>query len=86
VDVCTKREREEIIMTKVDYAKLRHMLIDRKIKFADFKRMIGISPMTGAKISKDESVSVIVLLRICEALKCNIGDIMDVVHSEEAAL
>ena len=40
--------------------------------------MAKISPATLAKLSKDEFVSLDVLVRICELLECNIGDIVDV--------
>lgn len=40
----------------------------------------NISPATLAKLSKDEFVSLDVLVRICEVLECNIGDIVDVTN------
>jgi DNA-binding Xre family transcriptional regulator len=36
-----------------------------------------ISTTTLAKLGKDETVSMDVMLRICKVLDCNIGDIMD---------
>lgn len=38
-----------------------------------------ISPGTMTKLNKGEEVSLSVLLRICECLKCNIGDICDAI-------
>lgn len=34
---------------------------------------------TIARLTRNESVSMDVLIRICDILKCNVGDIMDVV-------
>lgn len=38
----------------------------------------NISTTTLAKMGKNETVSMDVLLRICNVLDCNVGDIMDV--------
>lgn len=36
-----------------------------------------ISTTTLAKLGKDETASMDVLLKICDILDCNVGDIMD---------
>lgn len=41
-----------------------------------------ISTTTLAKLGKNETVSMEVLLKICKVLGCNIGDIMDVLNDE----
>ena len=41
-----------------------------------------ISTTTLAKLGKNETVSMDVLLRICKVLNCNVGDIMDVINEE----
>ena len=41
-----------------------------------------ISTTTLAKLGKNETVSMEVLLKICKVLGCNIGDIMDVINDE----
>ena len=41
-----------------------------------------ISTTTLAKLGKNETVSMEVLLRICKVLDCNVGDIMDVINEE----
>ena len=40
------------------------------------------SSSTMAKMSKNETVSMDVMLRICKVLQCNIGDIMDATEEE----
>ena len=42
-----------------------------------------ISTTTLAKLGKNETVSMEVLLKICKVLDCNVGDIMDVINEEK---
>lgn len=63
----------------VSYKKLWKLLIDKDMTRTDLRLAIGVSPATAAKLSKSEPVSLEVLMKICEALQCNVGDIMDVV-------
>lgn len=53
------------------YNKLWKLMIDKKINKVTLRDAICITPSTLAKLSKD------VLGRICNELKCNIGDIVD---------
>ena len=61
----------------VSYKKLWYQLIDRKLKKADLLRMTGISPSTLSNLTKDKNVSLEVLLKICDALHCNLCDIVE---------
>ena len=63
----------------VSYSKLFKLLIDKKMKKQDLISAAGISSSTMAKLGKDEYVNVEVLVKICNALDANIGDIMDVI-------
>ena len=60
----------------VCYDSLWKLLIDKKLKRTDLKRISGISGNVLAKLGKDEPVSMDSLEKICSALDCNIGDIM----------
>ena len=62
---------------RISYKKLWDLLKNRKMKKKDLQELTGISPTTMAKLGKNESVAIDVLLRICTALRCNVGDIMD---------
>ena len=53
------------------------MLIDKNLKKRQLQEMSGVSPASIAKIGRNENVTTEVLLRICEALDCNIEDIME---------
>ena len=62
------------------YKKLFKMLIDREMKSKDLAAKAGISPATLAKMKKDgATVSSDILVKICKALNCDIGDIMEMV-------
>ena len=44
--------------------------------------MANISSNTLAKMSKNEAVSLEVLIRICKVFNCDIGDIMEIVDEQ----
>ena len=62
---------------KISYNKLWKLLIDKELKRIDLKKMASISSSSLAKLGKNEPVSMDVLYKICFALGCNIGDIVD---------
>ena len=49
---------------KMSYKKLWKLLIDKEMKKSDLRKLAGISSSSLAKISKDESVTTAVLLKI----------------------
>jgi len=57
-------------------------MIDRKMKKKDLIALSGISRSTVAKLTHDENVNTDVLVRICKALECDVGDIMEVIPDE----
>ena len=70
---------------EVRYKKLWKLLIDKDMKKKDLLATAGISWASVTKLSKGETVSMEVLMKICKALDCNIGDIMDLIPEEEAS-
>lgn len=48
------------------------------MKKKDLRAATGISTASIAKLSKNENLTTDVLLKICDALKCDISDIMEV--------
>lgn len=70
---------------EVSYKKLWKLLIDKDMKKKDLLATAGISWASVTKLSKGETVSMEVLMKICKALACNIGDIMDLIPEEEAS-
>ena len=63
----------------VCYKKLWKLMIDLNMKKKELKELTGIGSTTLTKLTNDEPVSMDVMIKICVALKCNIGDVMDVV-------
>ena len=63
----------------VSYKKLWKLLIDKNMKKKDLRAASGISTTTLAKLGKDENVSTEILSKICAALNCDVGDIMEMV-------
>jgi len=68
----------------VSYNKLWKLLIDKKMKRTDLITMADLSSATLAKMGKDQQVSMDVITRICNALGCNVGDIMDVIPTNNS--
>ena len=63
------------------YKKLFKLLIDREMKSKELAELAHVSPATLAKMKKDGvSVNSDVLIRICSALGCTLGDIVDIVE------
>lgn len=70
----------------VCYNKLWKILIDKNLKRTDLKECAGISFNVLAKMGKDETVSMESIEKICIALDCNVGDILEVVNDENASV
>ena len=62
----------------VSYNKLIKLLIDKRMKKTEFAKQVGISPNTLAKLSRNETVSMDIIVRICRHLNCSVDDIMDI--------
>lgn len=61
----------------VSYDKLWKLLIDKKMSRTEMKDASGISFNVLAKMGRNEFISMESLTKICSALSCNIGDIID---------
>ena len=61
----------------LSYNKLWKVLIDKNMKKIELKDIAGISSSSLAKLGKNEPVTLEVLMKICEALDVNIGDIVE---------
>ena len=69
----------------VCYNNLFKLLIDRGWSKTEFAHEVGISSNTLAKLSKNEFVSLEVLVRICQRLDCSLGDIVQIVSPGPSA-
>ena len=57
----------------------------REISKAELRKQLSLSPSTFTKLNRNEVVSFGVLIKICERLNCNIGDIVDVIKTSTDA-
>ena len=67
----------------VCYNKLFKLLIDKGWKKTEFAKNAGISQNTLAKLSKNEKISMDVLIKICRTLNCTVDEMMDILPEEE---
>lgn len=65
---------------KISYKKLWVLLIQKDITKVTLRKELGISTSTMSKLNKGEEVALSVLLRICDYLDCDIGDICEAVR------
>ena len=70
---------------KVCYNNLFKLLIDKGLRKSELARMCNLSSPTMAKLSKNEYVSMDVLVRICQELDCTLNDIVVVARKESNA-
>ena len=66
----------------ISYNKLWKLLIDKKMNKQDLGKIANISPASIAKLGKGPNVTTDVLLKICEALECNLEDIIETVKNK----
>ena len=66
----------------VSYNRLFKLLIDKELKKTEFAKMIGISASTLAKLSRNETVSMDVIIRICRKLECTVDDILEILPEQ----
>ena len=68
---------------RFSYNKFWKLLIDRGIKKKDLGEMADISATTIAKLGNGGNVNTKALLAICNALNCDVGDIMEFVPDKK---
>lgn len=74
-------ESEERMMA-ISYKKLWKLLIDRDMKKKDLQKAAGISSASITKLGKNENVNTEIIEKICTALQCDVGDIMEMTEEE----
>lgn len=65
------------VMMYMDYSKLWKLLIDKDMSKTDLMELTGMSSRVLAKLSKNETVTTDTIARICAALGCDVGDMME---------
>jgi len=67
----------------ISYKLFLKLLIDRNLKKQDVMRLTGISKATMAKLNTNEYVSLEVIDKLCTALNCQPGDLLEYVPNEK---
>ena len=68
------------VCMKISYKKLWMLLIQKDITKVTLRKDLCISAGTMSKLNKGEEVALSILLRICDYLDCDIGDICEAVR------
>ena len=70
-------------MRLISYNRLFKLMIDKGIKKTELAYMADISQTTLAKLSKNQYVSMDVLVKICDSLDCTFDEIIELVKVDE---
>lgn len=62
---------------EVSYNKLWKQMIDKGMNKSDLRELTGIGTNTLAKLSKNQPVSMEVLMKLCEKLNCDISEVCE---------
>lgn len=66
----------------IGYKPLWHLMLDKNMKKIELRELARLSTTTLAKLGKDESVNLDMLLRICNVLHCRIEDVVEFMEDE----
>jgi len=67
----------------ISFKPLWKLLIDRGMKKTDLLKSAGLSPPTLAKLTKNKPIDSRTLEKICAALQCQPGDVIEYVSDKE---
>ena len=65
------------------YKKLWKLLIDKEMRKEDLRLKAGITTTAMAKLGRNETVHMNILLKICNALNCGLDDILEIVSGDK---
>lgn len=67
---------------EISYNRLFKLLIDKGMKKTKLAKVAGLTPGTLAKLSKNQTVSMDSLIKICTTLNCSFDDIVEIINTE----
>lgn len=67
----------------LSYNRMWKLLVDKKMSKADLRKAAEIAPNTMTKLRRDEPVNLSILARICQALNCDFGDIIEYIRDSD---
>ncbi len=66
----------------ISYNRLWKLLIDKNMNRQALKEISGISTASIAKLGRGDNITTAVLLKICNALECDLSDIMELIEDD----
>ena len=66
----------------VSYNNLWKLLVDKNMNKTELKKCTGIGSTTLSKLSKNQIVSMEVVIKICDVLDCDVGDVMAIMRTK----
>ena len=70
---------------KISYNNLWKLMIDKGLNKSELREITGIGTNTLAKLSKNQPVSMEVLMKVCEKLDCDLTDVCEFIKELEIA-
>ncbi len=70
----------------INYSKLWKLLAEKGLSKSDLMELTGLSSRVIAKLAKNETVTTDTVAKICTALRCNVGDMMECSSESELSL
>ena len=70
---------------KINYNNLWKLMIDKGLNKSELREITGIGTNTLAKLSKNQPVSMEVLMKVCEKLDCDLTDVCEFIKEQENA-
>ena len=67
---------------EISYNRLFKLLIDKGMKKTEFAKIAGLTPGILAKLSKNQTVSMDSLIKMCKTLNCTFDDIVEIVRKQ----
>lgn len=67
---------------EISYNRLFKLLIDKGMKKTEFAKIAGLTPGTLVKLSKNQTVSMDSLIKMCKTLNCTFDDIVEIVRKQ----
>lgn len=68
----------------LSYNRMWKLLVDKKMSKADLRKAAEIAPNTMTKLRRDEPVNLSILTRICQALNCDFGNIIEYIREQDS--
>lgn len=66
----------------ISYNRLWKLLIDKNMNRQALKEISGINTASIAKLGRGDNITTAVLLKICNALECDLSDIMELIEDD----